>query len=217
MASNPAIPLTISFDRLTCIRETSELGSDDPYVLFCVSDLAVPLAIQTPTLVNITDTFSMGEGDTRRQGDGQRGNRRRLGLLWGLRGRAAPIARPDDILVLVALIESDGGPRVALSVRSVVQSVMAANVMWYQNAQLPRAEMIRRLRDDLRGAITSGGAVGLPIGEDECIGTAEFRMTRQRLDVARTRGFTGAVELGGGRFDQGAHYRAFLKVKRGKI
>jgi hypothetical protein len=223
--SDLSTPVQISFDRLHCVRETSEAGSDDPYVLFSVTDLT---QIPYPTVVQLTDTFSMGEGDTARQGQGQNGNRRRLKLLWGPDGhQPRAIRSANDVLILVALIESDSGPDGALMVQNAAQASMAGNVLALKSAGLSRHDLAQKLIENLYGAISLGARPGGIAFYDACLGIGEFSLaqrsqsgTNSRLETARVHGLDEKVVLGRGHgtvvrgedISQGALYEVHLRL-----
>jgi hypothetical protein len=232
-------PIRIRFERLHCIHETGEAGSDDPYVIFSVTDLTDPdpsqfldpakFKLPYPTRVQLTDTFSMGEGDTRRQGQGQDGNRRDLKPLWGLDDHAQPIADPDKVLILVALMESDSGPDGTQSVQNIVQASMFGNIVSLKS-ELSRHELGQTLAKNMYGAIMTGARPQGIAFYDACLGIGEFSLAHRsesggptRLERARAGEVVEAIRLGRGHgtiargvdISQGALYDVYLRLGPG--
>jgi hypothetical protein len=229
-------PVRITFDRIHCVRESGEPGSDDPYVVFAAVDLtpalitvgSVSVGVPLPKVnVGITEVYSMGEGDTRRPGQGQATSDPPLGTLWPLGGRGTqPLRRAEDLILLVALMESDSGLSGALGVRSVAQATLSGAVAGLRTAGLSRRVLAQTLRQDLFGGIETGARPGGIAFYDACLGLAEFPLARTRpdgrtlLEAGRDAPTVGRIRLGRGHgaavrgedISQGALYDIYLRV-----
>jgi hypothetical protein len=185
-------PVRITFDRLHCRRPAGGTGGDDLYVVFAAVDLSpalisvgrVPVGVPLPRLsVQVTEVHRMGEGDTRRQGQGQATTDPPLGTLWPVGGRgAAPLRRPEDLILLVALMASDSGPAGALGVRSAAQATLSAAVAGRHDADLSRPDLAETLGRGLFAGIGAGARPGFIPFYDACLDLGEFPLARRRPD-----------------------------------
>ena len=166
------IPMAITLDQFVCLTETDDglfSDSDEIYVLVWVADLGgfPPRAIGRRTRVyhNV---------DAR--------DRETPALpIWDLDGTSPrPIGNPDNLIILVALVERDSSD--ADSILLAVQSALGLGLLSYQSAGLSRDDMVGRLRTDM-AAVLETTALATGFGDpDERVGAIqELRITRDDL------------------------------------
>ena len=90
-----------------------------------------------------------------------------------------------DVLILVALIESDSGPDGALMVQNAAQASMAGNVLALKSAGLSRHDLSQKLIENLYGAISLGARPGGIAFYDACLGVGEFSLAQRSQDGSR--------------------------------
>jgi hypothetical protein len=191
-------PLKITLTKFKCIEETNDgPGDDEIYAVAFVADL-------TPLVPNPM-TFK-----TRVREDVDEGTRHFNLPIWAINGGLAAIDQPNDVVILVALMEHDNSS--PASVKTAVHTSLAIGVASYKQNGLDRASMIRNLQTDMNGAIDLGKASGVRAVSDgdERLGSAqELRLTAGDLRSAR-RGttVTKSLEFRG----DGGHYRLSFDI-----
>ena len=168
-------PIEISFRKLHCTETQGEGSSDEPYVIFFIADLGSgPL---TKAITRCSGKF--GDVD-----DDETHTRRRALPLWGIDGAPAPIKNPDDVLILVGLMENDDSTMKA--VVNAVQASLSVSVNQLRIDGLSRADLVKKLIQSMNGALDLGAASG-GINMDERLGSVqEFRLCTEFLNDVRS-------------------------------
>ena len=143
------IPLSIVLAEIECVRETDDASPEDE---ISAAVLSVDLTTGGYGLV-YTDVYDFDEDDP--ELDNKLPN---VGV-WGPMGTypnslPRPIASPDAAVVIVELIEHDGSG-VSLVTRTAIKSIIGPKVAELRAANLPRDEIIAKLRDAFRNAVES--------------------------------------------------------------
>lgn len=191
----------LSFWRLRCIEELdydNTTDSDEPYVVMFVADISDRFSLTG--IARRTDVFQdVDTGEVKTQ----------TVRLWGTNGAAAPMPNPDNVIVIVALMENDASD--ANTVRETVQAMLWGSLTAYVSAGWGRAAIAAQLIEDMKGALAIGAAPG-GINPDDRIGNPrELRITAQDRTTAHN-GTTVVKTLtfrGGG-----ADYRADFRFSR---
>jgi len=199
-------PIKIVLRRVHCQTTTSGPGSDEPYVVVFAADMSttppgaqatrygpwadvdsgdsfatIPiLPLLSPDFVNSVPIFRR--------------------LCWGIGRQPAVINKPADVIILVALMENDdGNPGAA---ESVVQTFLFASIVSSLGAQLPRAALVARLKEDMASALKLT-ATGFPSSDDPIGNIEELALTAADLDAANAGVTTKKLEFSG---DGGGKY-----------
>src|SRR5437773_1439494 len=106
-APGPETPIKISFLLLECVETQGEGSPDEPYVVFFVADLGAGFIAKT--MVRGSGVFrDVDDGETHKRLDRHKHPPAENPLvLWGIDGKPAPIKNPDEVVILVALMEND--------------------------------------------------------------------------------------------------------------
>ena len=199
VAQAPETPIKISFLLLQCFETQGEGSPDEPYVVFYVADLSAPIFAKGITKCS---------GVFRDVDDDETHKRRNPLVLWGIDNHAAPIKNPDDVIILVALMENDESTTAA--VVNAVEASLSVTLNQYRIDGLSRAQMIQNLIRDMNGAIDLGKASG-GINQDERLGTVqEFRLTQDLLREARKGKAAASLH-----FNADGKYRVQIDLSRG--
>ena len=193
---------------LECVETQGEGSPDEPYVVFFVADLSAGFIAKT--MVRGSGVFrDVDDGETHRRLDRQKHPPTENPLvLWGIDGKRAPIKNPDDVVILVALMENDKSSPEA--VVNAVQASLAVDLNQYRADGLSRAQIVSKLISNMNGAIDLGKATG-GIDQDERLGTTqEFRLTAKLLDDARKGSTAGSLH-----FNQDGRYRVQIDLSKG--
>lgn len=179
-------PLTISFFQLRCIDDTVEANADEPYVVFFVANLKSGIVAATDAKRS-TLFGDVGAGDERVELTIDWSKTPAFNphpvMLWGIKGKPAPILDPNEIIILAAVMENDSSS--PDSVVSAVDSILAAKLQVYRANGFSRAKIVEKLITDMNGAIDAAVITGV-IDRDERLGPAkEFQLTSQDLEQAR--------------------------------
>lgn len=181
-----------------CYRDTSEVDSDEPYVLVFTADLANASA-QTILYGPWGDVDSGERGRTGQFHFGPGG----APLLppaniWGLSGNAAPPpANPETVVCIAALMENDNGK--PAGIRAALHAQIAADLYTAQNI-LDRSQLVQRLIKTTRDVLTGPIAMGV-LNNDDLIGVTEvdlrdvFRRPRSTVINRLISGDGGTYEL----------------------
>lgn len=130
-------------------------------------------------------------------------------VLWGVDNVPRPITNPDDVILLVALLEQDstGAQSVRTTVELQMGILIALNLLILGN----REEFVSRMLIGMQGAIKTAVKVGQPNPDDPIGPVKELRLSR--LDVAQAF-HSGSKSLMLPFKGDGANYQVFFKLKR---
>jgi hypothetical protein len=130
-----ALSYTLDFYRLAVTDESNEVGSDEPYVLFFVGNLATGEAV-----VQRTSIFGSVDRDE---------SRYETVRLWGPNGTEAPLPgdTPDNLVILVQAMEHDDCD--VERVRSDMEYWMRYQLGRYLQQGLPRDRIAAELFTDM--------------------------------------------------------------------
>jgi hypothetical protein len=205
----PNVPMAISATSISSIARNdiriwpfSE--TDEPYLLIYALDvpkLTPKVNLPKPKVTKI-EWQGLDEGDTL----AAPGN-----ILWGMSGAPAPLASPDDVIILAAMIEHDDTKTEA--VRTLVEDQMAITLTTNITSVGNRTEFVSRLINGMNGAIAAATSVALGLPDpDDPIGSAqELRLTKADLGKAYHFGsWTRTLTFSG----DGASYAVSFKIQR---
>jgi hypothetical protein len=194
----------IAVTKVKCFSDTDEWNSDEPYVL--VTGVNLKALVPTVEVTRYGPWNDVDDGDTRTTfpiSPDLPFDPDPMGLVgtfrkpcWGLDGKAAPINNPDDVALLVSLMENDDGDVSAM--RTLVKS--AAVVSLAASTSSDRATRVKKLQADIDGALQI--PTGAPNFDDPIGATQEFRLTKDLLDVnghKKTKSLT--FKSDGGRYE----------------
>ncbi len=209
----PPKPITIGVDRIVCIQETDEPGSDEPYVLVLAVDLAstlkgLPIPFPFPTLhvTRVGPWEGVDDGETHSTAELNQSDRRPF---WNLT-RKLQLTDPSKTIFLVALMENDGAnPE---SVRTVLEGILTATL--FSNLTLDREAMAQALTGAMDAGIDTARAsgVGFPFNFDNQIGrTQELNISVVDIDRASRNGSTER-NLSFSDEDEDAFYQVFFTI-----
>jgi hypothetical protein len=193
-------PIQISFRRLHCAETQGEGSSDEIYVIFFIADLGGGAIAKAIT----RNSGKFGDVD-----DDETHVRREPLVLWGIDGQAAPIRKPDDVLILVGLMENDESSMKA--VVDAVQSTLSVNLNQYRIDGLSRSDLVKKMIQSMNGALDLGAATG-GINQDDRLGSVqEFRLCTEFLtDV-----YDGKEVHESLYFNKDGKYRVQIDIGRG--
>jgi hypothetical protein len=206
-------PLTISFFYLKCHEDTDEWNDDEPYVVFFVANLKSGI-VATTDAKRSTLFGGVDAGDVRLEQTVDFSKNPIISLhpvmLWGIKGNPAPIANPNDIIILAAVVENDSSSPDA--VVSAVDTSLTAKLQVYRANGFSRAKIVEKLITDMNGAIDAAFLTG-GLDKDERIGTAkEFLLTSDDLEKARN----GSTVFRHRQFyGDDASYKVRIDIKKG--
>jgi hypothetical protein len=171
----------IAFMEMRCLEETSELSaSDEPYVLFFTADLRGPIP---KTALNRTKVF---EGTDKGTLDKQ------WVRIWGVDGNAQPIVDPDNVLILVKLMEyDDSDPN---DIVTATRAALFGNVLSLFGSGKSHSDIVTQLipvfnstaRTSAHASALANAGLGRPPNADDEIGSAqELRITQADLNAAK--------------------------------
>jgi len=186
------IPLTISVQSIRCIEETDEVGADEPYVLVFAADLrkkaaGVTVPVAAVELYGPWEDTDKGEtktvlleGSPTATALKKIAPRTRFSKpFWGIGGKATPIDSPDDVIILVQMMENDDAR--ATDVLSVVGASMVAELTGSVNGNMNRSELAQHLGRKMGNAVEAGRKLGIPNHDDRIGGVKELRLTASDL------------------------------------
>jgi hypothetical protein len=152
-----ATPLQLIATQLYANHTTGEVGKDEPYLVFFAADLSKPKGRGITPYTNYFEMNANGKNTVYPNVH-----------LWSTDGGKAPMKDPNDVLVLAALMENDGGTIKLIrdSVDSDLQQVLA------DDHNLPYTSLVSKLRTkmdtSLQGALKGSGG-----NHDEQIGSTQ--------------------------------------------
>ncbi|AKJ07019.1 hypothetical protein ATI61_10519 [Archangium gephyra] len=198
------VPMVMSVKSISC-RNANDPGpfeSDEPYVLVYVLNLpslANP-ALPSPKVVLVGPLSGVDAKET---------HPAPANILWGINGAPATIPNPDDIILLVAMLENDNAP--PASVRTAVEVAMGPILALNLTSIGNRAEFVARLSNGMQGAIQTAVKLGLPDPDDQIGTVQELRISR--LDVAKAFHF-GNTTLDLTFKGDDSHFKVNFQLKR---
>lgn len=205
-----ATPLKIALTHVRCLEETDEGGSaaDEIYVL--VTAINLKSAVPQVEVTRYGPWANVDEDELKETTPLQAGVdpdsvpfiiwRR---ACWGLNGKAAAINHPDDVILMVSVMEHDDGDPGAA--RTVVKSAAIASLAGSMG--MNRADRVTKMRRDISDVLK------LPTGApnfDDRVGTKELRLSAALLNVA------GGAKEKKIEFDgDGGRYRVRFELRKG--
>jgi hypothetical protein len=163
-------PIRIAVSSIHCLEEQEGgiLQDDEPYVMVAGIDLAaVPIPNLEVTLYGPFEDVNTGEG---RNASGP--------PFWALDNKVAKtIAKPSDVIFIVAFLENDDGNPKAL--RTLVKSELMASLV--ASNGMSRATRVNKLIADMGSAL--GTPTGFPDSDDQIGSAQELKLTS--LDLVR--------------------------------
>lgn len=203
-----ATPLKIALTKMKCLETTSGGGSDEPYVL-----------VFSAQLKSLGGAFTIPGAHTTMYGpwdDADKGDLLATSFLnikpencWGLDGKPAVINSPNDVIILVALMENDdatpGG------IRTGLHAQLFASLTSYSNSGMSRASMVQSLKKDMKDILKGITVTGFP-SSDDLIGVTELALQNSDL-VTASAGNTVVenLELAG----DGGKYKLRFEISKG--
>lgn len=181
-----SIPVKIAVTKVKCIIDTDEWNSDEPYVL--VTGINLKALIPNVEVTRYGPWEDVDDGETRITipippafPGGDPDPLGTIGLFrkpcWGLDGKPAAISNPDDVILLVSLMENDDGdPNAA---RELVKGATVTSLAASMN--INRATRVTKLINDINGALQI--PTGAPNFDDNVGSTQELRLSKELLDV----------------------------------
>ncbi|GAB3017780.1 LGFP repeat-containing protein [Spirosoma pulveris] len=175
-----------------CHEETDEAGADEPYLLVTTVNLASSVSVAGfPVPIPAYEVFLYGPFGDVDKGETHPGP----GIaqpFWGLDRAPAPLADPEQVLFVVALMENDDGSPGNL--RGIVKGIVAGSVL--SSLSLSRVDKVAALIRDVNSAIaTPTGApnfddtVGMP--QELRFSGDELRQAESGLVVSKSLVFAG--------------------------
>ena len=176
--------LAIAVQSIKSLDDSTEVGSDEPYVLVTAANLAGLIPQVEVTLYGPFEDVDRGEthativapaGLPKPIADAINASPMGRKPFWALDNKTpAPIASPNDVVFIVSVMENDDGNPNAL--RTLVK--LAAVGSLAASTGMARATRVQKLIADI------GGALGTPTGApnfDDVVGTHELVLTAADL------------------------------------
>lgn len=217
-----AKPISIAIKSVQCMKGTRGLGNDEPYVVVVTVDFTRGAGgIHVPALVvTVTGVWSLSEGEVGRTvpipATLLEAGSEALDAVpliwrracWGLDGHPAVLSSPNDVAILVALMEQDDTS--LNTVKTGVRVAMTTGLASIQNIDLSRAEIVTRLKNFLDEALT-GVAIGIPDHDDEIGHSQELKLTKADIQDAQKEGTVKSLRFKGGG-DTGGDYWVYIEL-----
>jgi hypothetical protein len=145
-AAGPDTPLRVECPKIVCLDEDGDgflNFHNEAYLVVFAADISGPVVrartFRSP-IINDVDS-----GETKFLNPPLQ--------LWDFDGTGSPIANPDNLIFLGAMMESDENSARADAVRNTVQSQLFANLVAYKAGGLSRVSIISHLIFDMNVAI----------------------------------------------------------------
>lgn len=203
----PPFPVTVTVHSVTC-HDQDDVGlfeDDEPYVL--VYALNIPNSVKNPS---IPDARVFKAGPFRGTDSGETvfsGLR-----VWDTNGNPAIVTKPDDVILLAALIEEDDTG--ADLVRTVLQTAMVVVLGTNLPALGDRPAFIQRMSEGMRGALKGAfKATVPPFSHDDLVGPVQ--QVSLTSDILRKVGLGTPHPIFLSFVSNSASYTVELKVRRG--
>jgi hypothetical protein len=176
--------LTLAVKSIKSIDDSTELGSDEPYVLVTAADLGSLVPQVEVTLYGPFGDVDKGEthstivlppGTPQPMLDFLAQLHMLRRPFWGLDNKTpAPIANPSNVVFIVSVMENDDGKPGVL--RTLVKLAAVGSLAASQG--MSRATRVQKMLDDIKGAL--GTPTGAP-NFDDVVGTHELQLTAADL------------------------------------
>jgi hypothetical protein len=184
-----ATPFTMTITKIRCLVETDEVGSDEPYVLVFVADLSkkaggviVPSAATTRygpwhnvDKNDLLPTIPPEFGPSIPGVPGQVN-------FWGLNEKAKAVQSPEDIIILMALIENDNGK--PSGVRTGLHAILFAALASYINGDMNYQTIVKKLKKDMQDTLKGPLTIGV-LNNDDLIAVQEVRLQQADLQALK--------------------------------
>ena len=177
----PPIPTRVTFTKLHCIQTTDDQGSpsDEPYVVFFTINLT------HPSMGKLKHTGVFGGVDE------VSSSRTQHLRLWGENHFEAIDPTKDDVLVLLAVMESDDSD--AADVISAASQAMRVHAADIAGSNTTRANKVSQLKRTLRKALLRGAETGIFESDDDLIGDVRELDVNSHLSILAN--FEGGLEV----------------------
>ncbi len=192
LISNTPVPLTLTLTKFVCLDQSDEfriifgfnIEDDEPYALVFAVDMKLSLAVSFSTVADSKMTLVGALSDV----DEGEEYAAPANVIWGLNNAPGMISSADNLIVLVVMMENDGGsPAQARTLlEGAAKSALGINVPLLANGTITRQELVNRIIAQMDG-VMSTATVGLnPAGflnPDDNIGAIqELRFSQAELD-----------------------------------
>src|SRR4030095_14080611 len=179
-----SIPVKLAVTTVKCVLDTTEVGAEEPYVL--VTGINLKSLVPSVEVTRYGPWEDVDEGETKTtipieslgfdpdpQGI--------LGIFrkpfWGLDAKPPPSASPDDVIILVSMMENDDGDYNAA--RTLVKGAAVGSLA--ASMSMSRTDRVNKLINDINGALEI--TTGVPNFDDRVGSTQEFRLSKKLLNV----------------------------------
>ena len=202
----------IMLTKLRCLTETDEVGADEPYVLVFAAQIK-----KIGGVVNIPAAATVRYGPW---GDVDKGELVSTTLklggktileaknFWGLDGKAHELSDMNDVIFIVGLMENDDAG--AGGIREGLHAQLFASISSYANAGMSRADMVSKLKHDMKDVLKGVTVTGIP-NNDDLVGVAELRFSNAALQNAAHATQIETMEIAG----DGGKYRLRFEMHKG--
>ena len=199
-----SIPVKIAVKSVKCVLDTTEVGAEQPYVL--VTGVNLKALVPSVEVTRYGPWTDVDEGETMTTIPIPAA----LGLdpalqdtlgifrrpFWGLDGKPASIADPEDVIFLVSMMENDDGNYNAA--RTIVKGAAVSSLA--ASLSFSRSDRVAKLIKDINGALEI--PTGIMNFDDRVGSTQELRLSKKLLNVnghkqSKRLTFNG----GGGRYE----------------
>ena len=169
----PLKPVTIGVSEIFCVEESSEWGSDEPYLLVLTLDMTATISIQGQqipfpalTVFRIGPWDDVDSNEAHPSSELAKNDRKRV---WDLHDNLKLINSPNDIIILVAMMEHDDSD--PDGIRVAVQGIMSG--VLFSSLSFTRPQLIKALTQGMNNAIQGVRASGatFPFNFDDQIDT----------------------------------------------
>ncbi|MCB0710222.1 MAG: hypothetical protein KDC15_12620 [Chitinophagaceae bacterium] len=201
----------IALTKMRCLQETNEVGADEPYVLvFAAQIKSVANVVNVPA----ASTTIYGPWSNVDKGDLVQsalviGGKTILPAqnCWGLNGKPQELANADEAIFIVALMENDDAD--TGGIRAGTHAQMFASITSYANAGMSRADMVGKLKHDMKDVLRGITVTGIP-NSDDLVGVAELFFNNTDLQKAATQTVVKNIVLKG----DGGEYRLRFEMSK---
>ena len=201
----------IALTKMRCLQETDEVGADEPYVLVFAAQIK-----NVANVVNVpaASTTIYGPWSNVDKGDLVQsalviGGKTILPAqnCWGLNGKPQELANADEAIFIVALMENDDAD--TGGIRAGTHAQMFASITSYANAGMSRADMVGKLKHDMKDVLRGITVTGIP-NSDDLVGVAELFFNNTDLQKAATQTVVKNIVLKG----DGGEYRLRFEMSK---
>ena len=172
--------IQIYLSSIHCDEETDEVGTDEPYVLVTVVNLASAVSVSGfPVPIPAYEVFRYGPFEDVDKGETHQAPGMSQSF-WGLTGTPASLDNQDKAIFVVGLMENDDGKPETL--RGIVKGIVGGSV--YGSLSLGRPDKVTALIRDVNSAL--GTPTGAPNFDDKVGRPQELRFSREELIKAQS-------------------------------